>query len=247
MFDRVRASLRGRFSVAVVLATLALSGHLLARAATDYAARSLQRLASEQVAGAQLVGAAEPAPGARSSSSRDSSDGDLVDATKVKTQSVQLRKRDGKSRASRLKPEPEDPGAFDPDAPGALAADDGPVLSARELAAAIKNEGGHYMMARSFVERMLRQQQSAIAGARAVLYEQAGRVVGVKLSGIRRTSLLAKLGLQNGDLLRSINGYGLTTPDDALNAYSKLRNASRLSLAIARHERAITLAYSIEP
>jgi hypothetical protein len=48
-------------------------------------------------------------------------------------------------------------------------------------------------------------------------------------------------------LLRSINGYGSTTPDHALDAYAKLRNASRLSLAITRHERAITLAYSIEP
>jgi hypothetical protein len=75
MFDRVLGSLRARLSVAVILAILALSGYLLARAATDYAARSLQRLASEQVAGAQLVGAAEPAPGARSSISRDSCPG----------------------------------------------------------------------------------------------------------------------------------------------------------------------------
>lgn len=249
MFDRVRASLRGRFSVLVVLATLALSGHLLARAASDYAARSLQRFASEPVARAQLVDAAEPepAPVPEAISPGDGSDSDSVDATKVTTQPVQLRKRDGQPRARRLRAELEEPGALDPDEPGALVMDGAPVLGARELDAAIKDEGGHYTMARSFVERVLQRQQSAIAGARAVLYQHDGQVLGVMLSGIRRSSLLAKLGLRNGDLLRSINGYALTTLDDALDAYAKLRNASRLSLAVVRRERAITLGYRIEP
>jgi general secretion pathway protein C len=188
-----------------------------------------------------------PAPDALTSISSDISDSDFFDATKVTAHSVQLRRHDGRSRASRPKAEQQDPGAFDPDEPGARLMDGAHLLSASQLDVAIKNEGGHYTMARSFVERVLQQQESAIAGARAVLYEHDGRVVGVKLSGIRRSGLLAKLGLQNGDLLKSISGYELTTLDDALDAYAKLRNAPRLSLAIVRRERAMTLGYSIEP
>jgi hypothetical protein len=47
--------------------------------------------------------------------------------------------------------------------------------------------------------------------------------------------LLSKLGLQNGDVLRSINGDALASPDSALAASRGLRSASDLALAVTRH------------
>ena len=61
-----------------------------------------------------------------------------------------------------------------------------------------------------------------------------GIAIGVKLHGIRSNSLLGKLGLQNGDLLRTVNGFDLSSPDTALEAYSRLRSASQLSVAVTR-------------
>lgn len=79
-----------------------------------------------------------------------------------------------------------------------------------------------------------------------VPHEENGRVIGVKLYGIRRNSLLSQLGLQNGDLLRTINGLDLSTPARALDAYAQLRNADHLSVALVRRGRPVAMEYRIE-
>lgn len=57
---------------------------------------------------------------------------------------------------------------------------------------------------------------------------------GVRLSGIRSDSLFNMLGLKNGDVLKSINGFELNDPEKALGALSKLRTASKLSIDVER-------------
>lgn len=57
---------------------------------------------------------------------------------------------------------------------------------------------------------------------------------GVRLSGIRSDSLFNMLGLKNGDVLKSVNGFALNDPEKALSALSKLRTASKLKFDIER-------------
>ncbi|MDD9933466.1 MAG: hypothetical protein OXT09_07685 [Myxococcales bacterium] len=103
-----------------------------------------------------------------------------------------------------------------------------------------------FTVQRSLVDKVLENQAEIMRSARVVPHEQNGQVVGVKLYGIRRNSLLGKLGLQNGDLMRTINGYEMSSPDTALEAYSKLRSASNLSIAVTRRGRAMNLEYEIQ-
>jgi general secretion pathway protein C len=103
-----------------------------------------------------------------------------------------------------------------------------------------------YTVQRSFVDKILQNQAEIMRSARIVPHEENGQVIGVKLYGIRRNSLLGKLGLQNGDLLRTINGYDMASPDSALEAYSKLRSASNLSVAVTRRGRQMSIDYGIE-
>jgi len=99
---------------------------------------------------------------------------------------------------------------------------------------------------RSLVDKVLANQGSLMKSARVIPSEENGRVVGVKLYGIRRTSLLGRLGVRNGDMLRTINGFDMTSPDSALEAYSRLRSADKLTLAIKRQNNEMTLEYNIE-
>ncbi len=99
---------------------------------------------------------------------------------------------------------------------------------------------------RSIVDKVLANQGSIMKTARVIPHEEDGRVVGVKLYGIRRTSLLGKLGIRNGDMLRTINGFDMTSPDTALEAYSRLRTADALSLAVKRQNKEMTIEYNIE-
>lgn len=102
-----------------------------------------------------------------------------------------------------------------------------------------------YSVQRSLVDKLLQNQGELMRSARVVPHEENGRVVGVKLYGIRKSSLFGKLGLQNGDMLRTINGFDMGSPDSALEAYAKLRSASNLSLALVRRGNAVTMDYNI--
>ena len=66
-------------------------------------------------------------------------------------------------------------------------------------------------------------------GARVVPAVKNGKPDGFKLYAIRPSSVYAKLGLQNGDTLQSINGFELTSADKALEVYTKLREATSLA------------------
>jgi len=103
-----------------------------------------------------------------------------------------------------------------------------------------------YTIQRSLVDKALANQGSLMKAARVIPHEENGRVVGVKLYGIRRNSLLGRLGVRNGDMLRTINGFDMTSPDTALEAYSRLRTADKLTLAVKRQNNEITIEYNIE-
>jgi len=102
-----------------------------------------------------------------------------------------------------------------------------------------------YSVRRSLLDKLLQNQGELMRAARVVPHEENGRVVGVKLYGIRKTSLFGKLGLQNGDMLRTINGFDMGSPDSALEAYTKLRSATSLSVALVRRGNAMTMDYTI--
>ncbi|MCB9593234.1 MAG: hypothetical protein H6719_10930 [Sandaracinaceae bacterium] len=102
-----------------------------------------------------------------------------------------------------------------------------------------------YTIERSLVDRLLANQAALMRTARVIPHEEGGRVVGVKLYGIRRSSLLGRLGIQNGDMLRTINGYDMTAPDSALEAYARLRAADRITINLQRRGSDQTIDYQI--
>jgi general secretion pathway protein C len=120
-------------------------------------------------------------------------------------------------------------------------------LSDQELEEGIeKISDTRFNIQRSLVDKALANQGSLMKTARVIPHEENGRVVGVKLYGIRRNSLLGRLGVRNGDMLRTINGFDMTSPDTALEAYSRLRSADKLSLAVKRQNKEMTIEYNIE-
>jgi len=69
---------------------------------------------------------------------------------------------------------------------------------------------------------------------------------GFKIYSIKRNSLYKKIGIKNGDIIKSINGIPLTSPDKAMEAYSRLRNANNISLELKRRGQRKSIDYSIE-
>ncbi len=103
-----------------------------------------------------------------------------------------------------------------------------------------------YNVARTLLDKVLSNQSELMRAARIIPYEENGRVIGVKVYGIRRSSLLGRLGVQNGDVLRTINGFDLSSPDSALEAYTKLRSMDQFTIAMVRRGQPRNMDYSVK-
>jgi general secretion pathway protein C len=64
---------------------------------------------------------------------------------------------------------------------------------------------------------------------------------GTLLPSLKADSALAKVGLKEGDLLKDINGFKMTEPDEAVDAYAKLKGAKRFDIHIVRDGKPMTL------
>ncbi len=109
----------------------------------------------------------------------------------------------------------------------------------------VKCTGNACTVERSLVEKLLSNTAMLATSARFVPSIKDGKPNGFKLYAIRPQSIFGRIGLQNGDTIKAINGSDMTTPDAALALYTKLRNASHLSVQVERRGETVTLDYSI--
>lgn len=99
---------------------------------------------------------------------------------------------------------------------------------------------------RSVVDSILENQAQLMRSARVVPEQQDGKVVGVRLFGIRPDTLLGALGLENGDRLETINGFAMASPEKALEAYARLRTADKLTVSVNRRGQPVTIDFNIK-
>ncbi len=99
---------------------------------------------------------------------------------------------------------------------------------------------------RSVVDKILENQAELMRSARIVPEQENGKVVGIRLFGIRPDTLLGTLGMENGDRLESINGFNMASPEKALEAYARLRTANHLTVAMNRKGKPTNLDFNIK-
>jgi general secretion pathway protein C len=105
-----------------------------------------------------------------------------------------------------------------------------------DIAARIRKIGDREIeIDRSVIADVMEKQGELLGRVRVVPQtDGAGKTTGLKVSGVRPGSLLGALGIENGDQLRSINGFELADPKSALEAYSRLMNADHLIVSVVR-------------
>jgi type II secretory pathway component PulC len=81
--------------------------------------------------------------------------------------------------------------------------------------------------------------------ARIVPEIRAGRAAGLRVYSVRAGGPAAQIGLQNGDVLRAIDGVPLDSPEKALECYARLKTAHHVSVLIERNGQPVTLEYDI--
>jgi general secretion pathway protein C len=99
---------------------------------------------------------------------------------------------------------------------------------------------------RSVVDKILADQAELMKSARIVPEKKDGKVVGIRMFGIRPDTLLGTLGFQNGDRLETINGFDMASPEKALEAYARLRTANNLNVKLNRRGQSQSIDYRIK-
>jgi general secretion pathway protein C len=103
----------------------------------------------------------------------------------------------------------------------------------------------NYEVQRSTVDSLLGNLSVLSRAARIVPEIRDGKGAGFRLFSVRPDGPFAKIGLQNGDVISAINGLEMTSPDNALTVYTKLKSASHLSVGLERNGQKITKEYNI--
>lgn len=97
-----------------------------------------------------------------------------------------------------------------------------------------------YEVTRADVGKALGQMASLSRDARVVPVGE-----GFKLAWIRKGSVFEAIGVERGDIIKSANGYDVTSMEGAMQAFSKLKSASDVSLDLMRGGSKVTLEYRV--
>jgi hypothetical protein len=103
----------------------------------------------------------------------------------------------------------------------------------------------HYAITPSALEHALANLRSLSRAVRISPEVREGKPSGYKLVWVQADGPIARIGLRSDDVLVSVNGLDITTPDHVLDAYGKLKAARVLVLGLVREGRRSTLEYAI--
>jgi general secretion pathway protein C len=118
---------------------------------------------------------------------------------------------------------------------------------AQELQRGIKKIGERkYEIHRSTIEAVIGNLALLSRSARIVPELRNGKPVGFRLFAVKADGPLARIGLQNGDIVSSLNGFEITSSEKSLEAYSKLKSASHLTLGLERAGKKVTQDYAVQ-
>lgn len=81
--------------------------------------------------------------------------------------------------------------------------------------------------------------------ARIRPYFAIGKAAGIRIDRIKEGSAIKEMGLEDGDIIKGVNGFGLMSPTRIFEAYRKYKNSRLIQVQLLRDDRPITLTYNI--
>jgi hypothetical protein len=122
-----------------------------------------------------------------------------------------------------------------------------PAFSEEELKRNIRVLGpSRYAVTRELFSRARMNPAGISRGARFKPQTREGRSSGMQVFKLRDDSLLAHLGVRQGDVLRGINGFSLASADGVMEAFGHLGKKSEVALSIERDGAMTTIQYVLE-
>jgi len=111
--------------------------------------------------------------------------------------------------------------------------------------AGVANEADSFVVEEAELDKGLENLPLLLTQARAVPYFKDGRSIGLRLFAIKTGSLYEKVGLRNGDILKTINGNNLGDISQALKLFEQLKQERSINLVLERDKQDREFKYSI--
>ncbi|MGA1869229.1 MAG: type II secretion system protein GspC [bacterium] len=106
----------------------------------------------------------------------------------------------------------------------------------------------HWEIEKSDVENLVDNASQLLTEIRIIPHFKDGKLDnpdGFQLAHVKRGSLFDRMGVKSGDIIRSVNGQAVNSPEKAFEAYQTFKNSSAIELVVTRNRKEITLKYDI--
>lgn len=103
----------------------------------------------------------------------------------------------------------------------------------------------NYSISRAAVDNAFNNLNTLMRQIKVRPHFSRGKPDGMLMTRIKPGSLFTKMGLKNGDILVGVDGEMITSTDDALRLYSRLKSSNRVVLQIKRRGKISDIEYFI--
>ena len=111
---------------------------------------------------------------------------------------------------------------------------------------AMAGRATHVVLKKAEVQNALKDMATFLRQVRIVPYLKKGSAKGFKLLEIVPGSIVARVGLRNGDIIESVNGKPIQTPQDAFQLFTSLQAGKGISLVYKRNHRGKTVVIDLQ-
>jgi general secretion pathway protein C len=109
----------------------------------------------------------------------------------------------------------------------------------------VVDAGDHKIIDRSLIKHYTKDMKSIYKDIGIQEIKKGKQIDGFRVTFVKRGTPFAKLGLQRGDILKSINGQTLDSYNAAFEAYKNINDATNVTLTIQRGKKEMELEYEI--
>ena len=106
----------------------------------------------------------------------------------------------------------------------------------------------HFEIKRSDLQKYLNDLPSILMQARAVQARDkvTGEVIGYRIVDFQPNSIFSQLGIQRMDLIKSVNGEMVDTPQKAMELFNMFKSSNNIKLTVDRGGSTETLDYNVK-
>jgi len=77
-------------------------------------------------------------------------------------------------------------------------------------------------------------------------YSADGKKLGIAITRLNEKGILKEIGIKQGDIIETVNGFTLNSPYQIFNAYRKLKGKDQLEVKILRSSQPLILTYRVQ-